>query len=403
MSSETELAAVTESPSSVNRTIAIVKTNKDLLHRFVSYGEFLGIIVDVFYDLGHSRKRIAIKNLVKRNSSETVEPVRDAPSPDLNVNLASAVDLRKFFPTKPFPNHGYIGTVRGTDYPVPIDLEKLCYRNAAVLAGTGHGKSTLAALLACELYASGKRIVVIDPTGEWKRIVRQLAPSLSIPEGSIKCDVIPPIGDNDTLLYETSRRILIAALRPNSDLFEIVDVSFPDWIGSILAKKKKQRMMAWRIEEDLISQASSHFAETEKTYDFKTCVILEEAHDFVPAKPMHDDQEALTETFAVATKEFRKHGLGHIFIDQSLRTISPELQIQTFLFGSTNAPADLLFLRKQLGEDIASAIQRTSATLTRTWVAFGEATPVPNIPWELEMPNSSRIPELLKTTSQVTQ
>jgi len=100
--------------------------------------------------------------------------------------------------------------------------------------------------------------------------------------------------------------------------------------------------------------------------------------------------------FAIGTKEYRKHGLGHIFIDQSLRSISQDLQIQTFFFGSTNAPADLFFLREQLGEDLASAAQRAGDPSTRSWVAFGEGTPVPNIPWELEMPSISEIPELLR-------
>jgi hypothetical protein len=31
-------------------------------------------------------------------------------------------------------------------------------------------------------------------------------------------------------------------------------------------------------------------------------------------------------------------------------------------------------------------------------LGFGEGTPVPNIPWELEMPSTSKIPEFLRAS-----
>ncbi len=50
---ERKHVAKTDIESSVNETEAIVSTeeNEDLLHRFVSYGSFLGIVKDVFYIL----------------------------------------------------------------------------------------------------------------------------------------------------------------------------------------------------------------------------------------------------------------------------------------------------------------------------------------------------------------
>lgn len=40
---------------------------------------------------------------------------------------------------------------------------------------------------------------------------------------------------------------------------------------------------------------------------------------------------------------------------------------------------------------MTSDIKPAGDPSTRSWVAFGEATSVPNIPWELEMPSTLEI------------
>lgn len=117
---ERKPVAKTDIGSSVNETEAIVSAeeNEDLLHRFVSYGSFLGIVKDVFYTRAYEwgQKRISIKNLVKLDKG-SVMPVRDAPAPNLEVFLASTADLEAFFPVEGFPKNGYAIRLSDVRYP----------------------------------------------------------------------------------------------------------------------------------------------------------------------------------------------------------------------------------------------------------------------------------------------
>ena len=128
------------------------------------------------------------------------------------------------------------------------------------------------------------------------------------------------------------------------------------------------------------------YGKTKASYGCPTCIILEECHQFVPPKVLANrHQELLRALFSMSTKEYRKYGSGHVFIDQSLGAISEDLQIQTFLLGATTSPADLCFLESQLGREVALAAQRTiGGTETPSWVAYGVATPTNGIPWEIE-------------------
>lgn len=126
-------------------------------------------------------------------------------------------------------------------------------------------------------------------------------------------------------------------------------------------------------------KALSDFAKDKKRWKNDACIVLDEAHGFV--------QEGLdlARLLAVSTKEYRKFGLGHVFIDQSLAAISKDLQIQTFFLGHTTTPAEVNFMREQLGEEVVSAAQRTVGTgERRSWVACGAATPQTDVPWEFE-------------------
>lgn len=124
------------------------------------------------------------------------------------------------------------------------------------------------------------------------------------------------------------------------------------------------------------------FQKTDTPYGSQTCVILEEAHQFVPAKSEIPIQQRLSATFSISTKEYRKYGLGHVFIDQSLRAISDDLQIQTLVLGATTTPADLGLIESRLGKEVMSAAQRTA--MSHSWVVLGAAAPMLSIPWEIE-------------------
>ena len=97
-------------------------------------------------------------------------------------------------------------------------------------------------------------------------------------------------------------------------------------------------------------------------------------------------QKQLSKLLALSTKEWRKYGLGHLFIDQSLNGISKNLEIQTFILGYTGNIRDVDLLESQFGKKVANSVQRTlpeSKGNQPTWVIYGVAAPVKDIAWEI--------------------
>ncbi len=388
---ERKHVAKTDIESSVNETEAIVSTeeNEDLLHRFVSYGSFLGIVKDVFYtrDYEWGQKRISIKNLVKLDNKGNVIPVRDAPAPSLEVFLASTADLEAFFPVEEFPRKGHLGLVRGTQYALPLDPTALCFANMAILAGIGHGKSTIARLLAAQLSLMGKKVLVIDPTGEWGKSLTHLKeklPEVAKVRISVSSHTIDQIdyraeGEQVTPSWKEASN-LPRTLQTNQ--ITLVDLSLAKTDLNSDDKLRARCQIMYEIHDTLMGLALREYAEKHTPYGYQTCVVLEEAHQFVPARSEIPIQQRLSATFAISTKEYRKYGLGHVFIDRSLKAISEDLQIQTLILGATSTPADLGFIESRLGKEVMSAAQRTD--LPHSWIILGAATPMPSVPWEIE-------------------
>jgi DNA helicase HerA-like ATPase len=383
--------AKTDIESSVNQTEAIVAdeaTDEDLLHRFVSYDSFLGIVKNVFYtrDYKWGQKRIAIQNLVKLDKNGDPIPVRDAPAPALGVFLASADDLKKFFPPEKFPRKGYLGIVRGTKYALPLDPIHLSFANLAILAGIGHGKSRIATLLATQFSLMSRKVLVIDPTGEWAKSLAQLKEKLAVAKVDIavSCHIVEKVdyrveGEQLIPMWKEANQLL-QNLRQNQ--ITIVDLSLARTDLNSEEKLRARCHIVYDIHEMIMVLALREYAEKHVPYGFQTCIVLEEAHQFVPARTDIAIQRKLSATFSVSTKEYRKYGLGHVFIDQSLKAISEDLQIQTFVLGATTTPADLSFLESRLGKEVVSAAQRTA--ITHSWIVLGAAAPMASIPWEIE-------------------
>ena len=372
-------------PSSVSHATAIVEEDfhdTDFLFGLVVYPSgsdlYLGIIEGVRTVFGSAgfEKRLRIKNLMSLKEDGRVIRVRNAPRARSLVRFASEDDLQRFFPIEEFPKRGYIGYVRDTRYPLPFDLDYLCFANTAILAGIGHGKSHLGALVASQLCLKGKRVLVVDPSGDWNGTIQELKEKLT----GVGLDISSSYfrGGRWMSAYEHLFKT------SGAGVLAILDVSFPESTYSPKDKLKKRCSTVCRIHDRLMRRASEDYARSKVPYGLQTCIILDEAHEFVPHSPM-EFQRDISTLFSISTKEYRKFGLGHIFIDQSLAAMSNELQIQTYLLGATTSPTDLNCLRSQLGRNVASAAQRTvGGTETPSWVAYGIATPVNGIPWEIE-------------------
>jgi hypothetical protein len=377
---------------------------EELLSQLVVYHPsdgsiFLGIVEDVYfeYDIrgGSYKKSLRLRNLLcfDRKTSKT-SYARNAPRLGSPVYLADENDFRLFFPIKSFPDQGYVGTVRGTSYTLPLDLDRLCFANTAIVAGINHGKSNLAALVASEFHLSGKSVLIIDPSGEWSELMRTYQEKLKrMANQEVKISTIC----GDSIEYDPNKLTfgpegpppwvteMWEAFEKKKDI-TILDVSLAHRSELTAEQKLDLRCkITYYIQQRFMRVAQFKFSKEKKPYASPTCIVLEEAHEFVPSNPTRTGQQHLNELFSISTKEYRKFGTGHLFIDQSLRAIHSDLQIQTFLLGATTQPADLSHLEEKLGKNVATAVQRTiGGIVAPSWVAFGAATPMSNLPWELE-------------------
>lgn len=379
-------------------------SQEEFLSRLVVYEPdsdrmFLGIIEDIYFEYdersGSYKKKLRLRNLLHLERKASVVSIpRDSPRLGSAISLADENELTLFFPLKSFPERGYIGNVRSTCYPLPLNLDRLCFANTAIVAGINHGKSHLAALIVAQLHLSGKKVLVIDPSGEWEDLVKLVKKNfaenakLEIKSSTVHADVITLRPRDPMSLLDLPTPAWLKEMWESfrRDDLTVLDVSLSSR-GDMTAEAKliARCAIVYHIQEILMRTALAEYGKTKKTYCAPTCIVLEEAHEFVPANPEFKYQKSLSALFSISTKEYRKCGSGHIFIDQSLASLHHDLQIQTFLLGATVQPADLNYLEQKLGKDVAAAIQRTTGGIaTPSWVAFGAATPMVNLPWELE-------------------
>ncbi|MGH9918758.1 MAG: hypothetical protein ACRD6W_07820, partial [Nitrososphaerales archaeon] len=362
---------------STNKTLALATDSSfeiDLLFRIVIIksgpGEYLGIVENVSTEPNEamSKRRekrkdaypvvLAIRNLLYRKSGGTPAPVRNVPRPRAQVSLASEADLARFFPGRPSTTHASLGCLRDTTYRLPLDATVLSFSNTGILAGIGHGKSHVAAQLVLQLHLAGRRMVVVDPTGEWPSLMTGQAEGQGT---KLRSSLRPSV-----LRYSASiggvhgrEKFLDRAVKEfRSGRITIIDASLLTHRGLAEEKIQERCALAYDLQQRLMVEATRAYDTTKSPYAYNGCILLEEAHEFVPASPDFEIQGKLDTLFSISTKEYRKYGLGLMFIDQSLQAVYRELQVQTYILGSPATPGDLEFLKTRLGDDVADAVQR---------------------------------------------
>jgi cellulose biosynthesis protein BcsQ len=112
------------------------------------------------------KKVMKIRNLLYYDGKTISSSLKNSPNTGVDIHFADTKTLNLFYPWK-FPQTGAIGYAKGSSYPFPLDLSLLCFMNTLVVAGIGHGKTHTGALLAALLHIAGKKVLVIDPTGQW--------------------------------------------------------------------------------------------------------------------------------------------------------------------------------------------------------------------------------------------
>jgi hypothetical protein len=332
-----------------------------------------------------------IRNLLFKRPGRPSVPVRCTPDPGQPVNFARTKDLKEFLPTKGFPGYGTLGNLRMTTYSLPLDMEMLCFANTMVLGGIGHGKSHIAIMLAIQLHLAGKRVLVIDPTGDWRSGIESIKKELdtfpglkTISTAYLSWEHILGsgrlYGDLTSSEYEAIARPVEESTR-KGDL-TILDLSI---VATAEGRKEiwERCEVARRLEEDLFKEARLKYHTEHQAHGYQTCIFVEEAHQFVPAE-FDERQSMCLDAFSIGTKEGRKYGLGHVFIDQSLRELSRKLEVQTFIMGRFTSPGNRETVVSVFDEPTFEAIQRTMPGVNSTWIVCGLASPLLGVPWEIE-------------------
>lgn len=112
------------------------------------------------------KKVMKIRNLLYYDGKTISSSLKNSPNTGVDIHFADTKTLNLFYPWK-FPYTGAIGYAKGSNYPFPLDLSLLCFMNTLLVAGIGHGKTHTGALLAALLHLADKKVLVIDPTGQW--------------------------------------------------------------------------------------------------------------------------------------------------------------------------------------------------------------------------------------------
>lgn len=435
------------------------------------------------------KKVMKIRNLLYFDGKTISSSLKNSPNTGVEIHFADAKTLSLFYSWN-FPNTGAIGYAKGSNYAFPLDLNLFCFMNTLLVAGIGHGKTHTAALLAALLHLAGKKVLVIDPTGQWAMIAnpelekkplkidlsvfkpaifygeklrpdvdditnfylpktinwRNIFPTTSADKReTIKTRVYDILFDfltkKGSISFKEFGEILIAAVTGRPPLgilsevgissmsavwkekedvernlrlalknlnrykndfeanikeklsnvlsfeniiqkFESVDLTIVDL--SAIPDDDEKCLIAKKIENYVFNKALEEYKETHKEYVYNACILVEEAHRFLPEVPEGEQQTDCQKIFIRGAREGRKYGLGHIFIDQRFIGLAKEaMQTQTYVLGRVTTPGDIGALESIAGKDITLAIQRTVPK--RTFIVTGVASPLSNRPCEIEI------------------
>lgn len=262
-----------------------------------------------------------------------------------------------------------LGHLPGTRYPVALDRDTLRGTHVAILGVTGCGKSVTSRYLLRELAADDARVVVIDLTGEYKRLLLDPAPN--------------------PIVSEEAQSRLIAAIEilmkqmaefPNKRIQSVIDNA-----ESILDEEFRESLHGWFAAADgtyaLLELPSfeNTAASLEYTrwflrtlfdigrmdgFDGKSVtVVLEEAHTVVPewnfvGAKGDKSAEGLLNSIAQIALQGRKYGIGFIVIAQRTANVSKTVltQCSSVIAFRSYDHTSAEFLSNYLGEDLAKAL-----------------------------------------------
>lgn len=312
--------------------------------------------------------------------------------PDINSPVYIASKIQQIKLTE---NEFQIGHIPNTNFPVIINKELALTHHTAVLGVTGTGKSVFSRNLIRE-YLKDKttKVICVDFTGEYKGKFTDLSPATIVDEKkdaelyttfewvSNELEKFgnqqdkPKLKRADDYIRDTLKEALTVFLKSEESqisIFELPDVSNT---ASILEYTRQ------------LFKALFQIAKTEKSYNHKICIVLEEAHTVIPEWNFvgiaDKSSQSLLNSIAQIALQGRKFNVGLLVIAQRTANVSKTVltQCNTIISFQEFDKTSSDFLSNYFGQGIANTLPNLKF---RQAIAAGKALKS-NVPMIFEVP-----------------
>ena len=257
-----------------------------------------------------------------------------------------------------------LGVIPKTHFPSVINLDEAVSHHLALLGVTGAGKSFLAMEIIKELLNNTK-VICIDFTGEWKKMLVDLNP-VSI----IDSQGLPQVESNIA-----EKENLASARNPDkTELIKLRDKIQKQLEGYVSQYiDSEDKLALFEIPElsntTFILEFTQYFIEAIFKYakshpGQKICLVLEEAHTIVPETNFLGDlgdygsSKALVSKMSQIALQGRKYGVGLMVIAQRTANVSKTVltQCNTIICFQAFDETSFTFLGNYIGRDLVQTL-----------------------------------------------
>lgn len=252
------------------------------------------------------------------------------------------------FDTLPQPGSrsGFIGRIAETSVTAFLDLNTL-QTHTLIAGATGCGKTVVAQSIAEEALLKEKSVLVFDPTAQWsgflrankdKRMLRLYGKFHMKKENSM------PFKGNVYVITDSGRRIDIERFTKPGEI-------------TVFYLKNMDTMEMEIFISNVINDINQ--SNPQESQELKTLLIFDEIHRMLP-KFGGSGKGILN--IEMATREFRKWGIGVVLVSQVLKDFTSVIQanIGTEIQMQTRYEDDLVRIKTKYGEDIYKSVVKAN-------------------------------------------